>query len=153
MEQYLLSLYRKAFDQQISSLSPPTKDDKLKSPISTPRRRLDFSNSDVILKREKSTSRVDSQSELYPRKETNSVAEDKINESGVHRSHSSLSQRSALSSRASPPEETLSKTLRACHSQPLSMMEVICIWEMNFCCTFCYLREGVFLLLLHLDIK
>lgn len=123
LEQYLLSLYRKAFDQQISSLSPPTKDDKLKSPISTPRRRLDFSNSDVMLKREKSTSRVDSQSELYPRKETNSVAEDKINESGVHRSHSSLSQRSALSSRASPPEETLGKTLRACHSQPLSMME------------------------------
>ncbi|XP_069150034.1 uncharacterized protein [Solanum lycopersicum] len=123
LEQYLLSLYRKAFDQQVSSLSPPTKDDKLKSPISTPRRRLDFSNSDVILKREKSTSRVDSQSELYPRKENNCMVEDKINESGVHRSHSSLSQRSALSSRASPPEETLGKTLRACHSQPLSMME------------------------------
>ncbi|XP_060193224.1 uncharacterized protein LOC132622611 isoform X2 [Lycium barbarum] len=120
LEQYLLSLYRKAFDQQISSLSPPTKDDKLKSPLSTPRRRLDFSNSDVMLKREKSSSRVDSQSELNPQKETNSMAEDKINESGVHRSHSSLSQRSAMST---PPEETLGKALRACHSQPLSMME------------------------------
>lgn len=138
LEQYLLSLYRKAFDQQISSLSPPTKDVKLKSPISTPRRRLEFSNSDVMLRRENSSSRVNSQTELNPRKETNSMAEDKINESGVNRSHSSLSQRSAQSSRASPPEETLGKALRACHSQPLSMMEVIYPMETNSCCTlFC----------------
>ena len=39
LEQYLLSLYRKAFDQQISSVSP-TKDERLKSPLATPRGRL-----------------------------------------------------------------------------------------------------------------
>jgi hypothetical protein len=36
-----------------------------------------------------------------------------------------LSQRSAFSNRTSPPEESLGRAVRACHSQPLSMMEVI----------------------------
>lgn len=45
LEQYLLSLYRKAFDQQTSSVSPPTsKQQSLSSPTSTLRgKRLDFS--------------------------------------------------------------------------------------------------------------
>nr|GLL18814.1 uncharacterized protein LOC109180440 [Ipomoea trifida] len=117
LEQYLLSLYRQAFDQQLPSVSPPTKDDRLKSPVVTPRRRLDFSKSDVSSRKETSTSQVNGQ------KETNGIAEDKLFDSGVQRSHSSLSQRSALSNRTSPPEDPLGKAVRACHSQPLSMME------------------------------
>lgn len=132
LEQYLLSLYRQAFDQQLPSISPPTKDDRLKSPVVTPRRRLDFSKSDVSLRTETSTFQVNGQSVSNPQKEINGIAEDKFFDSGVQRSHSSLSQRSALSNRTSPPEDTLGKAVRACHSQPLSMMEVSCISEVNF---------------------
>ncbi|MCD7448851.1 hypothetical protein HAX54_046944 [Datura stramonium] len=60
----------------------------------------------------KQSSSAEIQSSLTQEKETNSIAEDKFNESGVNRSHSSLSQRSALFGQSFPPEETLGKTLR-----------------------------------------
>ncbi|XP_019194950.1 PREDICTED: uncharacterized protein LOC109188783 isoform X2 [Ipomoea nil] len=123
LEQYLLSLYRKAFDQQISTSSPSRIDDKLKSLVGTPRRRLDFSDPDVILKSEKSAIELDEQPVSDVRKENNGVAEDKLLGSAVHRSHSSLPQHSALSNRTSPLQETPGKAVRACHSQPISMME------------------------------
>ncbi|RAL40785.1 hypothetical protein DM860_008483 [Cuscuta australis] len=113
LEKYLLSLYRKAFDPQSSTPSPPPEhDDKLKSPVSTPRRRrLDFSKPGEILKSETPT---------IEHKESNGMAEDKLSDSRVKRSHSSLSQHSDLSSRTSPPQE---KAMSTFHSQPLSMME------------------------------
>ncbi|MCD7472231.1 hypothetical protein HAX54_013257 [Datura stramonium] len=124
LEQYLLSLYRKAFDQQTSSLSLPIRDDKLKSVTNTKIRRwLEFSKSDTIVRKENSCAQPDNQSVSNPWKETTSTTEDKVRESGVHRSRSSLTQHSALSKRASPPEELPGKALRACQSQPLSMME------------------------------
>ncbi|VFQ68474.1 unnamed protein product [Cuscuta campestris] len=105
LEQYLLSLYRQAFDQQLPSLSPPRRDDRLKPPSSgTPRRRLNFSK--------------------LPMKDSNGFAEVASNsDSRVQRSHSSLSQRSGLPNRTLTPEDTLGKSVRACHSQPLSMRE------------------------------
>ncbi|KAK4416268.1 hypothetical protein Salat_2452300 [Sesamum alatum] len=124
LEQYLLSLYRKAFDQQICSLSPSKKDEVLlKCPLATPRRRrLDFSRSDVSSARE-SAPEAETQTLSNSSKEANGPSEEKLVDSGVQRSHSSLSQRSALANRTSPPEEALGKAVRACHSQPLSMME------------------------------
>ncbi|KAL0332250.1 UNVERIFIED_CONTAM: hypothetical protein Scaly_2126500 [Sesamum calycinum] len=123
LEQYLLSLYRKAFDQQICSLSPSKKDEVLKCPLATPRRRrLDFSRSDITSARE-SAPEAETQTLSNSRKEANGSSEEKLVDSGVQRSHSSLSQRSALANRTSPPEEALGKAVRACHSQPLSMME------------------------------
>ncbi|KAH6791311.1 electron transporter [Perilla frutescens var. frutescens] len=117
LEQYLLSLYRKAFDQQVCTISPSKKDEGFKSPLTTPRRRrLDFSRSAITPATETLTS-----SNL--KKEANSLSEEKLVDSGVQRSHSSLSQRSALANRTSPPSEALGKAVRACHSQPLSMME------------------------------
>ncbi|KAH6832149.1 electron transporter [Perilla frutescens var. hirtella] len=117
LEQYLLSLYRKAFDQQVCTISPSKKDEGFKSPLTTPRRRrLDFSRSAITPATETLTS-----SNL--KKEANSLSEEKPVDSGVQRSHSSLSQRSALANRTSPPSEALGKAVRACHSQPLSMME------------------------------
>ncbi|CAH9102194.1 unnamed protein product [Cuscuta epithymum] len=106
LEKYLLSLYRKAFDPQISTASsPPGNDDKIRSPVSTPRKRLDFSNQEdgLILQ---------TISDLH--NESNGTEEDKISDSAVKRSHSSLS------SRNSPPQ---GKAIHAFHSQPLSMME------------------------------
>ncbi|XP_071710807.1 uncharacterized protein [Rutidosis leptorrhynchoides] len=104
LEQYLLSLYRKAFDQQISCSSPLKTDESLKSPLMTPRGKfLETSRADISLK-------------------PDAVAEDdKLIDSSVHRCHSSVSQHSMLSTET--PTENLDKALRACHSQPLSMME------------------------------
>ncbi|XP_016558939.2 uncharacterized protein LOC107858693 isoform X2 [Capsicum annuum] len=123
LEQYLLSLYRKAFDQEISSLFPPTRD-KLKSPTNTKiRRHLEFSKCDTIVRQENSCAQPDKQSASKIWKETNSTTEDKVRESGVHRSRSSLTQHSALSKRASTTEEISGKALRACQSQSSSMMK------------------------------
>ena len=102
LEQYLLSLYRKAFDQQISTASPNSEKEKTKPPpVTTPRRRLGFSEEHDPL--------LDDDDQNRP-KETEM-------ESSFHRSHS---QRSSFESRKASPEESWSKaTTRSCHSQPL----------------------------------
>ncbi|KAL8044361.1 hypothetical protein ABFX02_08G041600 [Erythranthe guttata] len=112
LEQYLLSLYRKAFDQQkASTLSPSKKDESTKASLATPRRRrLDFSRSDVS----------SSATKLPPKPDENIPFQDSV----TKRSQSSLSQRtSVLPNRTEPQTEPFGKTLRACHSQPLSMIE------------------------------
>ncbi|XP_021847815.1 uncharacterized protein [Spinacia oleracea] len=146
LEQYLLSLYRKAFDQQvstispnakdqqpsstsptiknqrISSISPTIKDQRLKSPppLVTPRRL--FVDEDAA----ETATKVEQQSgfQSVPRVLTNTIkesGESKTFDANVHRCHSSLSHRTALPTRASP--DSVAKALRACHSQPLSMSE------------------------------
>ncbi|KAF2283636.1 hypothetical protein GH714_012868 [Hevea brasiliensis] len=126
LEQHLLSLYRKAFGQQISSVSPSSKYERSKSPVTTPRgRSLDVSRPDTMPKRETSAVQSGCGSHDNPCKESSGIGgEEKLLDSGVHRCHSSLSQRSAFPTRTSPPEESLGRAVRACHSQPLSMMEV-----------------------------
>ncbi|KAJ4715014.1 Ternary complex factor MIP1, leucine-zipper [Melia azedarach] len=124
LEQYLLSLYRKAFDQQISIVSP-SKDERLKSPLSTPLGRcMEVSEPDIMSKSEISAMKSGFLSVDNPIKESSGIGgEEKILDSGVHRCHSSLSQRSAFPARSSPPADSLGRAVRACHSQPLSMME------------------------------
>ncbi|CAN1224981.1 hypothetical protein LINGRAPRIM_LOCUS930 [Linum grandiflorum] len=98
LEQYLLSLYRKAFDQQVSS--------KEEGPNVT------------------STSQFCCQSQDNPSKDSTSLTgQEKLLDSSVQRSQSSLSQCSAFSGRASPPADSLGRAVRSCHSQPLSMIE------------------------------
>ncbi|XP_059623749.1 uncharacterized protein LOC132266786 isoform X2 [Cornus florida] len=124
LEQYLLSLYRKTFDQQVSSITPCTKDERSKSPLNTTRgRHLEVSNSDVTLKRENSTVNASYQSLSNSWNKYNNIgAEKNLLDSFAHRCHSSLAQSSALATRSSPAEP-LGKAVRACHSQPASMME------------------------------
>ncbi|XWS29341.1 hypothetical protein CRYUN_Cryun24cG0020800 [Craigia yunnanensis] len=122
LEQYLLSLYRKTFDQQVSSISPSKMGERLKSPIDTPRGRF----SEVF--RPDDASKVENsavQSSYHDNscKEASGIGEEKLVDSGVHRCHSSLSQHSVFSSKTSPQDETLAKAVCACHSQPLSIME------------------------------
>ncbi|XP_056851420.1 uncharacterized protein LOC108824093 isoform X5 [Raphanus sativus] len=119
LEQYLLSLYRKAFDQQISSVSPNSeKKKKPKSPpVATSTRRLDFSEEDDTATPSKSYPLLDDDDQNQP-KETEIPAggRDQL-ESSFHRSHS---QRSAFESKkASSTEDSWSKAIRSCHSQPL----------------------------------
>lgn len=123
LEQYLLSLYRKAYDQQISSSSPPNKDEELKSTSSTPRgrRRLDFSKSSYTSTREYVAPEAETRSSSKLKIEANGPGEDKF---VIQRSNSSVSQSLGLASKTSLPAEDLGKALRSCYSQPLSMMEV-----------------------------
>lgn len=122
LEQYLLSLYRQAFDQQ----TPPSlsKNESLESPLTTPRgNHLQVSRSAITTKREITTFQARFQSLANPWSESSNLGEEKLIETADHRSQSSLSNRSVLPTRTSPPAESLGKAVRACHSQPLSMME------------------------------
>ncbi|XP_052481576.1 uncharacterized protein LOC105763314 isoform X1 [Gossypium raimondii] len=152
LEQYLLSLYRKAFDQQVSSISPAKRDERLKTPIHTPSVRDERLKTPVTTpskKDERLKTPVHTPSGRFlevPRldddaskvdnsavrsgynenswKEPIDIVGEKLLDSGVNRCYSTLSQRSKFPSWTSPLDETLAdKAVRACHSQPLSMME------------------------------
>ncbi|KAF8051221.1 hypothetical protein N665_1776s0009 [Sinapis alba] len=108
LEQYLLSLYRKAFDQKISSVSPNSEKEKPKSPpVTTPRRRLGFSEEDDTLLDD------DDDDDQNQPKETEIPAGGRDQkDSSFHRSHS---QRSAFECR----KDSWTKDTGSCHSQPL----------------------------------
>ncbi|KAF9609400.1 hypothetical protein IFM89_015741 [Coptis chinensis] len=126
LEQYLLSLYRKAYDdQQGPTLSPSTDDDRSRSPSITQKKiLLEVSGLEITPKKENAelqcnqvfphNSFADSQNE-----HSTPEVKEKVLDSCVYRSRSSLSQLSACS----PPMESLGKTVRTCHSQPLSYVE------------------------------
>lgn len=129
LEQYLLSLYRKAFDQQVISVSPIAKDEKLNSPLETPRGRLLKVPKPIGVT---STTRRLSQAVISgcQQPETPSIkpnifsVDEHLLDSGVQRCHSSLSQFSAVAARVCPPDDSLDNAVRACQSQPSSLMEV-----------------------------
>lgn len=124
LEHYLLSLYRKAFEQQISTVSPISKDKRLKLPLDTPRGSfLETSRLDTPSKKENSATLSGYQSLKNPMKESSVTGrEEKQLDSSVHCCHSSLSQYSS-SFITTPLEDSMARAVRACHSQPLSMME------------------------------
>ncbi|KAF5193020.1 electron transporter, putative (Protein of unknown function, DUF547) [Thalictrum thalictroides] len=130
LERYLLSLYRKAFNQKISSVSQPTKDGKLIPPASTEKGTLSEVN-DKTKKRHNlavHSSRLHRPQDLVanPRKEIGTtMVNEMLLDSGIHRSHSSLSYRSAFRIRTSPPMENQAKGVWSCHSQPLSSLEYV----------------------------
>ncbi|KAK2411062.1 hypothetical protein QL285_046385 [Trifolium repens] len=140
LEQYLLSLYRKAFELQLSpaAAAPSTVEESEKSPpLTTPRARyLEVSSPEVLTKRGFSSVQYIDHELNTPQKECNGYEletpdkeytvhhpEEKHLDSSVHRCHSSLSQYSAFTEKVSPPEEESTDSLRACYSQPLSMLE------------------------------
>lgn len=126
LEQYLLSLYREAFDQQVTSTTPYMKDGGPKSPKTSPREKSEvISGVNVMSNIEKPSFGSDFQSNINPQKDLNDLdGEDRLLESSVYRCHSFFSQHSNLSAQASPPAEPWGRDVRACYSQPLSMMEV-----------------------------
>ncbi|CAK9185456.1 unnamed protein product [Ilex paraguariensis] len=125
LEQYLLSLYRRAFDPQISPLPPSTKGEKLSSPLSAPKEKhLEVSTPHITLKRGNAAVQADFRSLPIPLKQSNGAGDkEKLLDAGILRCQSSISQCSALTNRTSPPAESMGKAVRSCHSQPLSMME------------------------------
>ncbi|KAK4426324.1 hypothetical protein Salat_1400900 [Sesamum alatum] len=124
LEKYLLSLYRKAFDQRISSLSPSKKDEEFESPSATPCRRcLDFSRSDMTTVREKFAPEAETRIMTSSSEEANSPCEEKLVDSVVQHSHSSLSRRSALANRASLSAHSSGKYAQHPSSHAISLAE------------------------------
>ncbi|KAK9136421.1 hypothetical protein Syun_015751 [Stephania yunnanensis] len=129
LEQHLLSLYRKAFDQQISSVSPAMKNGKIKASPCMPKGGAVEVAENTKTKNGSSVDfnqlQVPQNSVLYPLKESDTcgVAE-KLLDSGIYRTDSSLSQRSAYyPTRSSPPMKSETNDARLYFSQPLSFME------------------------------
>ncbi|KAL1824365.1 hypothetical protein ACET3Z_011143 [Daucus carota] len=122
LEQYLLSLYRQAFDQQVTSTSPSMKDGGPKSPKTSAKEKSEVrSRVSTMSNMEKPSPRSTC---INPQKDLNDLGgEDRLVESGVYRCRSFLAQHSTLSSQNSPLAESLGRDVRACYSQPLSMME------------------------------
>lgn len=123
-ERYLLSLYRKTFDQQMSSVS--TADGRLDSALVTEK----GTSSEVSGQAEENSILHHSRNLMPPRNSLGSLQEcddmwepEKLLDSSIHRSHSSLSQRSFCSFRTSP-RKFLNNAVNSYHSLPLSMLEV-----------------------------
>ena len=123
VEQYLVSLYQQAFDQQVTSTSPSTKERGPKSPKTSAKEKSElWSGVGIMSNVEKPSLRSTC---INPQKDLNDLGgEDRLVESGVYRCRSFLAQHSTLSSQNSPLAESLGRDVRACYSQPLSMMEV-----------------------------
>lgn len=126
LEQYLLTLYRRAFEQQGPTSSPSTDDESFKSPIVTQKAiSLRISGLEITPKSENVALQSN---QLFPHesitqslnKQAKIQVKDEMLDSGVHRSRSSLSQHSARS----PPMANMAKAVRTCYSQPLSYLEV-----------------------------
>ncbi|KAH7517889.1 hypothetical protein FEM48_Zijuj09G0112000 [Ziziphus jujuba var. spinosa] len=128
LERHLLSLYRKTFYEQMSSVS--AMDGRSSSAIVT-QKELSIVAPGQYIMPDKEKSVIQSSNHVYPQnslanrlKECNDIWEpQKLLDSSIHRSHSSLSQRSACSIRTSPPRKSLNKVVDSYHSLPLSMLE------------------------------
>ncbi|PIA30073.1 hypothetical protein AQUCO_05700051v1 [Aquilegia coerulea] len=119
-----------AFNQQVSSVSRPTKDGKITPLASTEKGTLSEVNGLATTKKIHNlavhSSRLHRPQDLIanPRKEIGAtMVNEMLLDSGIHRSHSSLSYRSAFRIRTSPPVENQAKGVWSCHSQPLSSLE------------------------------
>ncbi|TVU44818.1 hypothetical protein EJB05_04278 [Eragrostis curvula] len=129
MEQYLLTLYRKAFEQQAPAFSPPDRREAPKPSVSSRSGQL----REMVMA--KKPSRVDSSlrsSYPPPQKKCNdpltdcstSARFDRALDSDVLRCQSALSYRGVVSSRILPSEDdSVARALRSCHSQPFSFLE------------------------------
>jgi hypothetical protein len=134
MEQYLLTLYRQAFEQQAPALSPPDRREAPKPSVSSRSGQLQETPNAKVSCMSRGDSALRSSYQPPPtRKKWNdpvtdcstSACFDRPNDSDVLRCQSALSYRGVRSSRISPSEESLARALRSCHSQPFSFLEVM----------------------------
>ncbi|GJM96756.1 hypothetical protein PR202_ga13619 [Eleusine coracana subsp. coracana] len=131
MEQYLLSLYRRAFEQQAPAFSPPDRREAPKPSVSSWSGHL----RETAVAKKPCKSRGDAElRSSYPlpqlrRNDTlpdcsTSARFDRAVDSDVLRCQSALSYRGVCSSRILPSEDdSLGRALRSCHSQPFSFLE------------------------------
>ncbi|XP_012573235.1 uncharacterized protein [Cicer arietinum] len=121
LEQYLLSLYRKRFDEHISFLS--TKERRLELASRVNKGTSVVPVSGAISEKEISVPRLSSNLGGFQLKECrNHLEPESVLDSGIHRCYSALSQQTACSIEASP-ENIKTKAAESYHSLPLSMLE------------------------------
>ncbi|CAA6657722.1 unnamed protein product [Spirodela intermedia] len=133
LEQYLLSLYRKAFGEQASSLSPSRVGERSEPSADAAQSVVaphGAAGSENPPKQGNSSDRAAAPAPPPWKQAGDSGREGpfsgcprKLTGPGAHRSHSALSQRSICSGRGSPQAENLARALRECHSQPLSSLD------------------------------
>ncbi|CAM0876451.1 unnamed protein product [Alopecurus aequalis] len=131
MEQYLLTLYRQAFEQQAPALSPPDRREAPKPSVSLRSGQLREAAKASCNGRGDAVLRSSYPPPPPSRKKWNdpltdcstSACSDRPNDYDVLRCQSALSYRGISSSRISPSEESLARALRSCHSQPFSFLE------------------------------
>ncbi|RRT61900.1 hypothetical protein B296_00027487, partial [Ensete ventricosum] len=117
LEQYLLSLYRKAFSHQIAPLSADTAHKETMPPSS----QLEMLQDDDDSTQEASSEKEESGARFHQIREAyESICKEKSAGADVRLGHSSVSQRATRSARISPTEEGLARALRCSHSQPLA---------------------------------
>ncbi|OAY78848.1 hypothetical protein ACMD2_08161, partial [Ananas comosus] len=126
LEQYLLSLYRKAFSQQISTLSPTNKDTS-EQPLTARSGQCQETTENANSSKRESPPILSSSRQILkkptdpPTKHSPVICQETQQEGArVQRSHSSVSQRAACSARISPSQESLKRALHSFYSQPLS---------------------------------
>ncbi|KAM1348915.1 hypothetical protein PS2_003082 [Malus domestica] len=129
LERHLLSLYRKTFDQQISSESNVA--ERLNSSPLATRKGVSAEVPGQDVTQENDNTVTSSNDLLSPRhstgnllKECNDILDQqKLLDSSIHRCYSSLSQHSTCSIRTSPRTKSRAKAVDSYHSLPFSMLE------------------------------
>ncbi|KAK7264331.1 hypothetical protein RJT34_31938 [Clitoria ternatea] len=127
LEQHLLSLYRKRFDQQISSLS--TKERRLESASDSNQGQSSVPGNGSISDKEISVVRSShlispsSPAGFHLKECNNQLEPETVLDSSIHRCHSALSQQTACSIEASSPVNFETKAIDSYHSLPLCMLE------------------------------
>ncbi|KAF5745643.1 hypothetical protein HS088_TW07G01235 [Tripterygium wilfordii] len=125
LERCLLSMYRKKFDQEVSSLS--TMDETLKSNSSMHKGKFaEVPGHEITSKKDNSV--IHSRHHVSPLNSVDNRSDDLgdkwayhgLVNTSIHRSHSSLSHRSA---RFSPPVKCLANAIDSHYSLPLSMLK------------------------------
>jgi hypothetical protein len=132
MEQYLLTLYRRAFEQQAPAFSPPDRWEASKLLVSSRSAHL----REMAMAKKPSKGRGDAElrsSYPLPQRRNDSLTDcstsarfNRAVDSDALRCQSALSYRGVCSSRILPSEDdSLGRALRSCHSQPFTFLEVM----------------------------
>ncbi|KAK3147927.1 hypothetical protein QOZ80_3BG0288450 [Eleusine coracana subsp. coracana] len=128
LEQHLLTLYRKAFEQQLCTSNSTSDMESNRQPtssysgilsdaseldFSTPKKHQLVQSSRMVLARKSTPTACTSETSISQPLEKISIG----------RSHSSLLHRSICSARVSPSANNLARALKPCHTLPLSFVE------------------------------
>ncbi|KAL0334778.1 UNVERIFIED_CONTAM: hypothetical protein Sradi_4689700 [Sesamum radiatum] len=130
LEKYLLSMYRRSFAKRLSTL--PIADERPRTNAEThnqmssevAKSNLESVNENSVIRCSTVVPHDDSEN-MFSTKCNDILGAETLIDTGINRSQSSLSHRSACSFRTSPPFEAVAEAVDAYHSLPLSMLERI----------------------------
>ncbi|KAK4774043.1 hypothetical protein SAY87_029062 [Trapa incisa] len=125
LEQYLLSLYRKAFAQEAASVSQSKRDKAVESNVETPQGSFPDPSTprpNALLNRGNKMVHSARQPLNRPSKSGTATEHDRFGLQ-LNRCHSSLPQSSAFAAKTSPPPDGSPRALRACQSETFSAPE------------------------------